>query len=184
MKLLNTYMMPFVVNVALIVLLSVCGNATAADGKAAPSAEDTISYKEMEAYAERMRQLGKQIQDDAVKARARREAMEAQQAAMRKKEAEQARAQAARDAAQLAAIKDANKRRAAEAAQAQARQEANERAAKAEAERQAAIKAQQALDEQAARELAAKEKAVKEQLDKLRKDKPHLGTEPKWGVDL
>jgi hypothetical protein len=159
---------PLMVAVALMVLLSATGNAVAAYNATTASAS-----MDLEALAERMRQTSLGLQEDIRRARARRETLETELDANRRKEAEQARQQATRDAAQVAALKSARERQAAEAALAQARQEAAERVAKAEAERLAAIKAQQEL-----------EKSATKQLDKVEEERRHLGREPKFGVDI
>jgi len=159
----------------LMVLLSGSENSSAVESgttvsKAAPDRAATASG-ELEAVAKRMHETSMQMQADLRKARAR---LVLQQEAERKKEAEQAQQQAARDAAQLAAIKNAKERQAAEAAQAQARQVAAERAAKAERERQAALEAQRALELKVAKEKAAKPA----------KGGVQQGEEVKLGVDL
>lgn len=151
-----------------LMLFSALGDASANN-----AATNSVSSKDLEAVAERMRQTSLQLQEDIRRARARREALEAEYETARKNDAERARQQAARDAALLAAAKSARERQAAEAALAQARKEAAERAAKAEAERLAAIKAQQAL-----------EKASARQLEKVEEERRHLGREPKFGVDI
>jgi NADH dehydrogenase [ubiquinone] 1 alpha subcomplex assembly factor 7 len=152
------------------------GNAWAAEG---PAADDPLSDKALKAAGERIRQTGQDLQADIQqalrKARAERVALEARQAAERKKEEQRARQRAAQDAAELAAAKEARQRQALAVAQAKARKEAEERAAKAESERLAAIKAQRELEDKLARE---------QQATKAKADKPKLGDDTKFGVDI
>lgn len=165
---------------AAVLLLAIAlltgGSAWAAEGTAA---HDPLSDKELKAAGERIRQTGQNIQADIQqaqrKARAERAVLEARQAAERKQEAERARQRAAQDAAELAAAKEVRQRQALVAAQAKARKDAEERAAKAESERLAAIKAQREREDKLARE---------QQAAKAKADKPKLGGDTKFGVDI
>jgi hypothetical protein len=167
--------------VALIAWLSLSGNSIAAGNETGDAAANASSQEALDAASERIRQTGAQIKADIAamrETRRQRAALEAKQEAERRKEAERAREQAQKDAAQLAAAKEAKQRQSIEAALAQARKEAEERAAKAERERQAAIDANRALEEKLAKELAAKEKAYEEAGGNK------LGQDLNFGVDI
>lgn len=182
MKTTNKYLIAALVLGALPAFWN--ANAAAESGKTPNNDASTpLSDGDLKAVGERIRQTGHQMQTDIrealKKARAQRAALEARQIAERKKEAERARQQAARDAAALAAAKEAKERQALEAAQAQARKEAAERAARVERERQAALQAQRELEEKLAREQAAKDKTLKNP-----KKKTKLGEDTQFGVDI
>jgi hypothetical protein len=177
MKTLRT---PHVVAIIVLAVMLQAGGAYAAESTT-PPAKGTpapLSDEALKAASERIRQTGHNLQEDIQqglrKARAQRAALEARQDAERKQDAERSRQQAARDAAALAAAKEAKQRQALEAAQALARKKAEESAARAERERQAAAKAQREMEEKLAREQQSKAAA----------DKPNLGGETKFGVDI
>lgn len=178
MKTLRT---PHVVAIIVLAVVLQAGAATFAAESVTPPVKgtpDPLSDEALKAASERIRQTGQNLQEDIQqalrKARAQRAALEAQQEAERKQDAERARQQAARDAAALAAAKEAKQRQALEAAQVLARKKAEESAARAERERQAAAKAQREMEEKLAREQQSKAAA----------DKPNLGGETKFGVDI
>jgi hypothetical protein len=179
---MKTIRTPHVVAIIVLAGMLQAGATTYAAERMAPPAKgtpDPLSDEALKAASDRIRQTGHNLQEDIQqalrKARAQRAALEARQDAERKQEAERSRQQAARDAAALAAAKEARQRQALEATQAQARKKAEESAARAEHERQAAAKAQREMEEKLAREQQAAKAAA---------DKPKLGGETKFGVDI
>lgn len=175
MKTLRT---PHVVAIIVLAVMLQAGGATYAAEGMTPPAKGTpapLSDEALKAASERIRQTGHNLQEDIQqglrKARAQRAALEARQEADRKQDTERSRQQAARDAA----AKEAKQRHALEAAQVLARKKAEESAARAERERQAAAKAQREMEEKLAREQEAAKAAT---------DKPKLGGETKFGVDI
>lgn len=179
---MKTIRTPHVVATIVLAVMLQAGGATYAAESITPPAKGTpapLSDEDLKAASERIRQTGHNLQEDIQqalrKARTQRAALEARQEAERTQEAERSRQQAARDAAALAAAKEAKQRQALEAAQALARKKADESAARAEHERQAAARAQREKEEKLAREQQAAKAAA---------DKPKLGGETKFGVDL